>query len=51
MRSYSQAYFSGGEHLAGLGDAFVMSPIVHKISKDYDKIYAMVSQIRKRRGK
>jgi hypothetical protein len=39
MRSYSQAYFSGGEYLAGLGDAFVMSPIVHKVSKDYDKIY------------
>ena len=39
MRSHSQAYFSGGEYLAGLGDAVVMSPIVHKISKDYDKVY------------
>ena len=39
MRVYSQAYFGGGETLAGLGDAFVLSPIVHKVSKDYDKLY------------
>jgi hypothetical protein len=39
IENYSQAYFSGGESLAALGDAFIMSPIVHKISKDYDKVY------------
>jgi len=39
MRAYSQAYFGGGETLSGLGDAFVLSPIVHKMSKDYDKLY------------
>jgi len=40
MRSYSQAYFSGDSTATnGLGDAFVISPIVNKISKDYDKVY------------
>ena len=36
---YKNAYFKGGETVAALGDAIVMSPILRRFARDCDKLY------------
>jgi len=39
MRIFNEIFFSCGLTLAGLGDSFVMSPIVHKFARESNKLF------------